>query len=116
MTPDDCGHDVPWNRGAWHGSFVSLDGAVTDDFVEADIERVIAFGTTHPNDWDGSSAGIVLLKDGRFCSWESGWGPTGSGFSEDAYGGDADIMFATTADAARNGISERARELLKDAP
>jgi len=103
---------MPWSRGEWHGEFVSLDGAAIDDFGESDVDAVLAYGDTGDG-WDGESAGIARLRDGRFISWESNWGPTGSGFSADAYGGDADIWFATTAGAALEKISERGRELLK---
>lgn len=58
------------------------------------------------------SAGIVELVDGRYVAWESSWGPTGSGFHPDAYGGTADILFAATEEAARGALSEKARELL----
>lgn len=106
----DVLYDVPWTRGCWHGNFVSLDGTSTTDFVRADIARLIAYGSTE-DDWDGESAGIVQLKDGRFVSWESTWGPTGSGFHRDAYGGDADIWFGATDEVVRRQISERGREL-----
>lgn len=103
-------YDVPWARGSWCGSFVSLDGTPATDFTEPDIARLVAYGSTD-DDWDGESAGIVQLKDGRFVSWESTWGPTGSGFHGDAYGGDADIWFGATDEIVRRQISERGREL-----
>lgn len=103
---------APWGRSAWHGSFVSLDDTATDDFAIEDVTAVVAFGTTD-DDWDGLNAGIAKLKDGRFVGWECGWGPTGNGFSEDAYGGDADILFARTAYTIEHHLSQQARELLK---
>jgi hypothetical protein len=102
----------PWARGEWHGLFVSVDGTATDDFTEADIDHLVVFGTTPSDEWDGDEAGVVLLRDGRYASWESSWGPTGSGFSADAYGGEADIFFAATLPLALSPLSERSLELL----
>lgn len=104
--------DSPWHRGEWSGEFVSLDGCDVADFEIDDVAVVLGYGDTGA-DWDGRSAGIVRLRDGRFVVWESDWGPTGSGFSCDAYGGDADIAFATTAGAALGYLSERSREFIR---
>lgn len=109
---DSC-TEAPWDRYAWHGQLVSIDGCDASDFTREDVDMVIAYGDTGADEWDGSAAGIALLKDGRFIAWESTWGPTGSGFSEDAYGGDADIAFASTLKAALGHISEQAREPMK---
>jgi hypothetical protein len=105
--------DPPWHRSSWTGQLVSLDGAATDDFTKDDVAAVIAHGSTPTNDWDGSAAAIVQLKDGRYAAWETWWDCTGSGFSCDAYGGTADIMFALTVQAATEALSEKARELLQ---
>lgn len=112
MIKIDSIGDAPWARGPWHGKLISVDGCPSHDFTRADVERVVAYGAT-PDGWDGESAGVALLKDGRFIAWESTWDATGTGFSEDAYGGDADIAFAHTQEAATGHISERGRELLK---
>jgi len=116
MTTNEIGiddmHEVPWSRSSWHGELVSLGGCPASDFTRDDIARVIAWGTTDKDDWDGSCAGLVLLKDDRYVAWESGWGPTGSGFCEDAYGGDADVIFARHADMALREISERCLGML----
>lgn len=112
MMDIDSISDAPWTRGNWDGELLSIDGCRTDDFVREDVERLIAYGET-PDDWDGASAGIALLRDGRYIAWESSWGPTGCGFSCDAYGGDADIAFAHTVEAALEHISEGGRELLE---
>lgn len=106
--------EAPWNRGQWHGSIVSVDGTDTTDTMhdQSCIGRVIAWGTTRESDWDGECAGVVQLVDGRYCSWSSGWGPTGSGFSKDAYGGDAGIFVASTALGAIQALSERDLELM----
>lgn len=114
MTADiDSLRETPWHRCDWRGNLVSIDGASTVDFVRADVARVVAYGETILDAWDGECAGIVQLHDGRFVAWESNWGPTGSGFCRDAYGGDADIGFATTEEAARSFISEKSRELFR---
>jgi hypothetical protein len=98
-----CG-EAPWQRSGWHGDLVSLDGAPADDFEFDDVERVVGYGDSGSG-WDGECAGIALLRDGRFVSWESDWGPTGSGFCEDAYGGNAAIWFSLTAGVALEKIS-----------
>jgi hypothetical protein len=104
----------PWSRPSWHGNFISVDGCDDTGFGpdEDNILYVIAYGDTGPTHWDGTAAGIVLLKDGRFVSWESNWGPTGSGFCFDAYGGDANIAFSQTLTMATRYISEQSREIL----
>ena len=112
--PVELGNENPWARGTWHGHWVSIDGCDATGFEPgADNELlVVAYGDSGSG-WDGNAAGIVLLKDGRYCAWESKWGPTGSGFYDDAYGGDADVGFATSLRAAERYISERAREYLR---
>lgn len=106
---------APWHRGEWHGELVSVDECPTDDFTKEDVERVVAWKEDpSKGGWDGSAVGIVQLKDGRFVAWESWWDCTGSGFSRDAYGGDTDIVFARTAEAAHAALTEKARELLAE--
>jgi hypothetical protein len=104
--------DTPWHRYDWTGSFVAVDDCPTTDLTRDDVAVVLAYGETDSMDWDGESAGVVLLHDGRVIAWESNWGPTGSGFCCDAYGGEADIICAWTIAGAHMRISERARELL----
>lgn len=104
--------DAPWSRYDWHGEFISADGTPVDDFKRDDVEALLAYGET-PADWDGESDGVARLKDGRIIAWESSYGPTGSGFWCDAYGGDANIIVAGTVEAAVKHISEKARELLE---
>jgi hypothetical protein len=103
---------VPWRRGEWHGALVSLDGVSSADFGEEDVAEVIAYEETKDSKWDGNAAGVVRLKDGRFVAWEAAWGPTGDGFSKDAYGGNAAILFATTLRCALRGLSSHAHALL----
>lgn len=109
----DAVDPAPWARGEWTGELVSIDGCDNADFTYDDVEEVIAYATT-PDEWDGENAGIARLKDGRFIAWECAWGPTGNGFSADAYGGTADIAFAKTEEAARGALSERATMLLDE--
>ncbi len=103
---------APWERGEWHGELISLDGCPNHDFTMDDVDVVLGYGDSGDG-WDGEAAGIARLKDGRYVAWESNWGPTGSGFDCDAYGGDADIAFALTPGRALEYLSERSRELIK---
>jgi hypothetical protein len=76
----------------WHGELISVDGTAATPFTEEEVERILYAGAT-PDDWDGQQAAVLLLKDGRYVAYETDWGPTGDGFNEDAYGGDADVYF-----------------------
>lgn len=110
-------HEAPWRtaawgggHGGWEGRVQSIDGTPTSPFAETDVVRVVAYGCTSPG-WDGESCAIVELADGRFAGWESSWGPTGAGFSRDAYGGDAVVLFAASAELILAQLSERVKEL-----
>lgn len=105
---------APWNRSDWTGELVSVDGCPCHDFTVEDVARVVEWATT-ADDWDGDTAGIIELTDGRFVSWEAGWGPAENGFCADAYGGTADLNFAHTEASARSYLSEQARDLLRGA-
>jgi hypothetical protein len=99
------------SRSQWHGRLVSVDGVAKDDFTAADVAEVIARGETG-DDWEGTVAAVMRLHDGRFVAYETFYGPTGDGFSEDAYGGDADLHFASTLDAVvRFGLTDIGRDL-----
>lgn len=111
IAPDEIA-DAPWQRYNHDGAFTSTDGCDTTDFKKEDVAVVIAYGETARRDWDGKLAAIVKLNDGRYVSWESWWGPTGSGFCCDAYGGDAEVIFSHTLEAATRAITESAREML----
>ena len=103
----------PFCRGQWHGRLLSVDGTDTTDFIDRDNEpaEVIAAADTGAG-WDGDAAGVARLTDGRFVAWDCGWGPTGDGFSEDAYGGEADIYFGATEEAVVwMGLSASGRTL-----
>ena len=112
MTAISDVYPCPWRRSDWTGNFISVDGTEAGDFTEADVSEVVAFGSSDPDDWDGDTAGIVRLYDGRFVSWEAFWGPTGNGFSRDAYGGESDLYFSASVESARAALSEGARDLL----
>lgn len=110
--PDGC--HVPWRMGEWwHGSWLSIDGTPAGEFGESDVAEVVAYEQTAVG-WDGSFAGVVRLKDGRFAAWSGEWGPTGSGFSADAYGGDTDVYFAASVAAVLTSLDERGLDLLAD--
>lgn len=89
----------------WYGSFMG-DPSCSQDLDEKDIDRVLWMDQSRPTDWDGSCGCIVLMQDGRYVTWESSWGPTGDGFSVDAYGGDADVHICRSLnDALLYGLS-----------
>ena len=105
--------DPPWNRFEWSGNLISVGGCDASDFGRDDVDHVVAF--THAGGWDdvGDIAAIVRLKDGRFASWTTWQDVTGTGFCCDAYGGKADIYFASTVEAALSTFGEVAREALR---
>lgn len=104
---------TPFDRDeTWHGHLISEDGTATDDFVEDDVAAVLYSGQSSENGWDGIVAAVFVLKDGRFVSYETFWEPTGDGFSEDAYGGDADLHFgASIEEVIRLGLTDEGRTL-----
>lgn len=93
--------DAPFNLGdpsvtpySWHGERKTIGDAQPRDFGEEDVKAVLYHGGYGFDDYDGFEAAVLELHDSTFVAYESWWGPTGSGFSEDAYGGDADVWFA----------------------
>lgn len=80
-----------WSDGEVH----SIGGAeVTIPLPEReDVAKVLYHGDTGDG-WDGHEAVVLKLNDGRLMAWETSWGPTGHGFAEDAYGGNAEVWFA----------------------
>ena len=98
---------APWLRFQWSGELRSVDGTPNADFVFDDVAELIAEGGAGYN-----FAAIVRLHDGRFASWDAMWDVTGDGFCCDAYGGDADIFFAETAEAAARALGEQTMETL----
>lgn len=109
MTDYTLPRSNPFQRGNWHGSTLDWTGKKVDDLpnnLKAIAYVLWASETRMDGNCDGKCAAIVLLKDGRFASWESQWGPTGHGFDEDAYGGEAMVTITeTVADAIRLGLS-----------
>lgn len=77
-----------------HGGFRSIAGAEAGPFKESEVAEVLFHGNVGADDWDGNEAAVIRLHDGRLVAWETWWGPTGAGFSEDAYGGTAELWFA----------------------
>lgn len=109
---DICDGVNPFNRGTWHGQLLTRDGTSTEMPTEDDVAEVVAQASTG-DQWDGKVAAVLRLKDGRFVAWETFYGPTGNGFSEDAYGGEADLTFAgSLAGAIQWGLTDEGRGLL----
>ena len=103
-------------RCDWEGKILTLDGSSTADFGEDDLDEVVWSWEDNPRDWDGNCACVCLLKDGRFISWESWWGPTGDGFSRDAYGGDTDLSaHSTLSNAMLFGLTPERRKMCAEA-
>ena len=108
--------DAPWDAClSWGGVVHSLDGTDTTVPKSADaVAEVLYYGEHGIDDWDGSEAAVVRLHDGRLMAWETWWGPTGSGFCADAYGGDAEVWFArpeNLQDLILQALSDSSREL-----
>ena len=107
LTPFDL------DEHSWHGRHESLDGAPAGPISEDDVAGGIAlYYGDEGNVWDGQVACIFMLNDGRYVAFETFYGPTGNGFSEDAYGGDANIAFANSLETvALMGLTEHGRKL-----
>jgi hypothetical protein len=103
---------APWNRENWSGEMISADGCSTKDFDRDDVKQLIAWWS-YGAGGDGDTAGLVRLNDGRYVAWEAFYANTGDGFRADAYGGDADIIFANSIKAALNYLPEEPRNALK---
>ncbi len=88
--------ETPWTRGTWTGKFLSLDDTVAGDFKGTDVWRVLAAGSDPSYGDGGAFAAVIQLHDGRWVAWESCCGCTG----RDAYGGDANVFFASTLEMA----------------
>lgn len=113
MTQASDINEAPWNADRWDESVYALGDVDKTLPGESDVAEVLFHGTDGEG-WDGTEAAVVRLKDGRLAAWESVWGPTGSGFSEDAYGGDAEVWFAHADDLHRlvlQALTDYGREL-----
>lgn len=102
----------PFCRIGWHGRVVAARGV--DDTLPAEDDDATIWAYVKDGDrWDGYVVGVAQLSDGRWMAWETFYGPTGSGFIEDAYGGDADIYLAASLDdVLAFGLTESGRRLL----
>lgn len=88
------GRTDPDGYGGWTDGEIKAHNGVSDAMpMEDDVVEIIHDGE-YGDRWDGVTYAAVKLKDGRYMAWESFYGPTGSGFSEDAYGGDAVVHFS----------------------
>jgi hypothetical protein len=108
------GLGTPSEDGGWHGHVFTHGGVFGEIPTTLDqLAEIVAQDESDPDDWEGTVVAVVKLKDGRFMSWESFWGPTGDGFHEDAYGGDADVHFAATlGEIIRFGLTDEGRQRL----
>jgi hypothetical protein len=99
--------DAPWDPHAtWSGRSLG-DAVIPEAVTKEDVEEVIFYWDEGAQEYDGKNVCVVRLTQGRgFAVWESWWGPTGSGFHEDAYGGDAIVFFAPTLPLALTTLSE----------
>lgn len=61
--------------------------------LELPLEGHVFVARETAGDWSGEVAGIGICSDGRWVAWETTWDPTGDGFTCDAYGGDAAVVF-----------------------
>jgi len=93
------GVDPFHGRYNWDGCIFTMDDTPTDEFTQDDLEEVL-WSFDSGDKWDGEVACVCRLKDGRYISWETFFGPTGDGFNGDAYGGDADILCSSSYEAA----------------
>jgi len=111
MTTYDLPGTHPFHdRACWHGSIMSVDNTSTDEFTRNDLKEVV-WQQEDDDRWEGEVACICHLKDGRYVVWETSFGPTGDGFSEDAYGGDANIIMCGSLESAqRLGLSPENRK------
>lgn len=101
----------PWKeaRHGWRGELISADGASVEDFSESDVAEVLQYAET-ADAWDGETAGVIRLKDGRFVAWEADWGRRRASFwTQSLY-----KFSGQTQDAVLSRLTERARGLLRD--
>ena len=107
----------PWEASNWISRVIDLDHELPNhevpwstDFKLAKVEASAESG----GGWDGTVAALVRLSDNRWMAWETFWGPTGDGFSEDAYGGDADVfMSVDRAKVIKFGLTDEGRRMLE---
>lgn len=96
----------------WEGRYLSWDGTSVHGY-EFIVEEIIA-SSEQPgtSGWEGKVAAVCRLKDGRYISYETFWDVSGDGFRRDAYGGDADLIFSSTLEAAvKFGLTDEGRRM-----
>jgi hypothetical protein len=86
--------EKPGDDSGWSDGQIIAHNGVSDAMPDKEDVAEILIDMEYGDRWDGVTAAVVKLKDGRYMAWESFYGPTGSGFSNDAYGGDAVVHFS----------------------
>lgn len=82
----------PWaSYNNWHDIRKSMDDSSTDLLKASDVE--VLYQAMEGDEWDGTVVFVGKFSDGRYIAYETSYGPTGHGFCEDAYGGDAEVWF-----------------------
>lgn len=104
---------TPWDAGSWHGRVIDAgDITINAPLPPASAIVEVVAASAEGDNWDGKVAAIVKFDDGRYAAWETFYGPTGSGFSEDAYGGDADVWIGPLTQVKRLGLTNEGRRML----
>lgn len=110
---------TPWHAYSWSGRVYLASEPLNRIGVAlpepSEVQRIVAAASSG-DEWDGVVAAVVRLKDGRYLAYETFYGPTGSGFYEDAYGGDADVWIGTLAQVRRMGLTNEGRRMLRLKP
>lgn len=90
---------------------VAIDESSAD--LPPDGPAEILYQGVRDEGWDGFTACVVRLDESRFAAWESWWGPTGSGFHPDAYGGDVIVYVGSDLAAlVATALTDAGRELV----
>lgn len=99
----------------WYGACRSFDGTSLDGWEELapdDVAEIIAATEHRDAHWSWKIIAVARLKDGRYISYETFYDVSGDGFRRETYGGEADIIFSSTLEAAvMFGLTDRGREL-----
>jgi hypothetical protein len=103
----DTIEEGPWTGR--DGGEESLDGTPAFRLTKTDVDAVLFHYCAIDGSYDGKVAVVVRLTQGRgYAAWESWWGPTGSGFGNDAYGGDAVVYFGASVPVVLSSFGEDA--------
>jgi hypothetical protein len=92
VTENDIEVINPWNAATWDETLLTVDNASTKLPEISELQEILYQGSSG-DEWDGTAVFVAKINDGRYMAYETFWGPTGDGFSEDAYGGDAEVWF-----------------------